>query len=110
MSSLTTDFFVSLTTPGFIQGLGMWEILAILAVGVLIFGGRLPEVGKNIGKAIVEFKKGVKGVTDDIDSSVKQSDESAAERKKLDQSGPTSETQASQTAATAEQAPQQAKS
>jgi len=35
--------------------------LIILAIGLLIFGRRLPEVGKNLGKTIVEFKKGLNG-------------------------------------------------
>src|SRR4051812_46187801 len=37
----------------------------ILILGLLIFGRRLPEVGKNLGKTIVEFKKGLAGTTDD---------------------------------------------
>ena len=45
----------------------MWELLVILLIGLLIFGRRLPEVGRNIGKSIVEFKKGVKGIEDDVD-------------------------------------------
>jgi sec-independent protein translocase protein TatA len=35
--------------------------LVILVVGLLIFGRRLPEVGKNVGRTIVEFKKGLSG-------------------------------------------------
>ncbi len=35
----------------------------LLIFGLLIFGRRLPEVGKNLGKTIVEFKKGLNGVT-----------------------------------------------
>src|SRR5438067_1084263 len=37
------------------------------AFGLLIFGKRLPEVGKSLGKGIVEFKKGLKGIEDDIE-------------------------------------------
>lgn len=45
-----------------------WEWLILLALGLLIFGKRLPEVGRSIGKAIVEFKKGVKNIDDEINS------------------------------------------
>jgi sec-independent protein translocase protein TatA len=42
-----------------------WIVIAIL--GLLIFGRRLPEVGKSLGKSIVEFKKGLRGMEDEID-------------------------------------------
>ena len=45
---------------------GIWEILIIMAVALLIFGRRLPEVGKSLGKGIVEFKKGLSGIEDQI--------------------------------------------
>lgn len=48
-------------------GLGGWEIGVLLLLGLLLFGRRLPEVGKNLGKGIVEFKKGIKGVEDEIE-------------------------------------------
>ena len=44
------------------------EMLIILGIGVLLFGKRLPEVGRSLGKSIVEFKKGVRGIEDEIDS------------------------------------------
>ena len=46
---------------------GMGEWMLILAFGLLLFGKRLPEVGRSLGKGIVEFKKGLKGVEDEID-------------------------------------------
>jgi len=52
----------------FIGGLGWGEILIIMIVGVLLFGRKLPEVGRSLGKGIVEFKKGLKGVEDDLDT------------------------------------------
>ncbi|HEB60251.1 MAG TPA: twin-arginine translocase TatA/TatE family subunit [Phycisphaeraceae bacterium] len=48
---------------------GGYEWVILLALGLLIFGKRLPEVGRNFGKTIVEFKKGIKGIEDDIDTS-----------------------------------------
>lgn len=44
------------------------EILIILGFGVLLFGRKLPEVGKYLGKGIVEFKKGLKGLEDEVDA------------------------------------------
>jgi sec-independent protein translocase protein TatA len=45
------------------------EMIVILAIGLLLFGKRLPEVGKSLGKGIVEFKKGLKGIEDEIETS-----------------------------------------
>jgi sec-independent protein translocase protein TatA len=48
-------------------GLGPTELIIILVLGVLLFGRKLPEMGKYFGKTIVEFKKGVKGLEDNVD-------------------------------------------
>lgn len=45
---------------------GGFEWLIIAGIGLLIFGKRLPEVGRSLGKGIVEFKKGLKGVEEEI--------------------------------------------
>ena len=44
------------------------EMLILAGLGVLLFGKRLPEVGRYVGKGIVEFKKGLRGLEDDVDS------------------------------------------
>jgi sec-independent protein translocase protein TatA len=49
--------------------LGAQEMLILLIIGVLLFGRKLPEVGRYLGKGIVEFKKGIKGLEDDFDPS-----------------------------------------
>ncbi|MHC4181992.1 MAG: Sec-independent protein translocase subunit TatA/TatB [Planctomycetota bacterium] len=61
------------------------EWIIILIVALLIFGKRLPEVMKSLGKGIVEFKKGVKGVEDEVEDSVsKQPDKLETTDKKHD--------------------------
>jgi len=52
------------STLAFICSLDWVEICLL---GVLIFGKRLPDIGKNIGRGIIEFKKGLSGITDEID-------------------------------------------
>ena len=61
------------------------EWIVILIVALLIFGKRLPEVMKSVGKGIVEFKKGVSGVEDEVESAVtKKQDELESTDKKND--------------------------
>ena len=54
----------------FISMPGGWEWIIIALFGLLLFGKRLPDVGKSLGRSIVEFKKGLKGVEDEINKSV----------------------------------------
>jgi len=42
------------------------ELIVILVFALLIFGRRLPDVARSIGKSIVEFKKGIKDVREDL--------------------------------------------
>ena len=50
----------------------MGEFIVIAAIGLLLFGKRLPEVGRSLGKGIVEFKKGLKGIEEDVETSSSQ--------------------------------------
>ena len=46
---------------------GFWEILIVLLVVLLLFGGKkIPELMKGIGQGISNFKKGIKEDSDDI--------------------------------------------
>ncbi len=48
-------------------GLGLPEILLILVIALLIFGAaRLPEIGRALGKALSEFKKGTQDLGEDV--------------------------------------------
>ncbi|MDX9714630.1 MAG: twin-arginine translocase TatA/TatE family subunit [Dissulfurispiraceae bacterium] len=65
-------------------GLGMQELVIILVIVVVIFGGsRLPQLGKGIGQAISNFKKGM-AEKDAID--VTPADKTAEDDNKTDQS------------------------
>ncbi len=61
---------------------GGWEWLIILIVALLIFGKRLPEVMKSLGRGIVEFKKGVKGVEEDVEEASSKSAQKKIETEK----------------------------
>jgi len=46
--------------------LGIWEILLIVVVIALLFGGKkLPELGKGLGQGIKNYKNAVKGTDKD---------------------------------------------
>jgi len=46
------------------------EWIIILIVALLLFGPRLPSVMRSIGKGVVEFKKGLRDVEDDVNDAV----------------------------------------
>lgn len=50
----------------------LWQLIIILAIGLLIFGHRLPEVGRSMGRSIVEFKKGLKNIEDEVNDASKR--------------------------------------
>ena len=42
-------------------GIGWTELLVILAIVMLLFGGtRLPQLARSLGQSVIEFKKGIK--------------------------------------------------
>ena len=69
---------------GFINSPQEWIVLLVL--GVLLFGKRLPEMGRYLGKGMVEFKKGLKGVEDDVEGTA--SPAASPAKQELDQPRP----------------------
>lgn len=54
--------------PLAIFGLGPTEMIVVGVVAVLLFGNRLPEVARSLGKSMTEFKNGMRGVENELRS------------------------------------------
>ncbi|MEM1062076.1 MAG: twin-arginine translocase TatA/TatE family subunit [Planctomycetota bacterium] len=50
----------------FIGSPGPTELLIVGAIALLLFGKRLPEVARNLGKSVSELKKGMSGFQEEI--------------------------------------------
>ena len=60
--------------------IGPWEGAIILVVALLLFGNRLPEVMRSMGRGVAEFKKGMREAENEIESTEK----GAGEKKSKD--------------------------
>jgi len=47
-------------------GLSPMELMIVGGIALLLFGSRLPEVARGLGKSVIEFKKGINGIQDEI--------------------------------------------
>jgi sec-independent protein translocase protein TatA len=57
---------------GFLHGP---ELIIVAGIALLIFGNRLPSVMRSLGKSVTEFKKGVSGIEDEIESAANAANE-----------------------------------
>ena len=61
-------------------GIGMPEMIIVGIIALMLFGKRLPEVARSLGKGMMEFKKGISGLETDIDNSTYASTPSPSSR------------------------------
>ena len=83
---------------------GPTELILIAIAALLLFGRRLPEVARSLGRSVVEFKKGLKGVEQEIKDEIDRA-ENEPEPKQIDQkaeSAPAAQTEAAKAEAKAE--------
>lgn len=55
---------------------GPMEMFVVAFIVLLLFGNRLPSVMRSMGKGITEFKKGIKGIEDEVEEVTKVEDDS----------------------------------
>lgn len=54
-------------------GIGVPELILILVIALIIFGpGKLPEVGRSLGKTIREFRRSSRDIVEDVTESAKE--------------------------------------
>jgi sec-independent protein translocase protein TatA len=51
-------------------GIGTPELIVFGIIAVILFGNRLPSVARSMGKSIIEFKKGMAEIQDEVKTSV----------------------------------------
>jgi len=66
---------------------GGMEMIVIGVIALLIFGRRLPDVARSVGKSIVEFKKGLREINDEVDSAGDDSSKRILPRQELKTAG-----------------------
>jgi sec-independent protein translocase protein TatA len=78
----------------FFAWLNGWEIVALLAIVLVLFGARkLPELARGLGQGIREFKKASREVTDELqhaDEDIRSAADVKSPEKTVSQSVPAS--------------------
>ena len=63
-------------------GIGPLEIILVLIIGLIIFGpGKLPQIGRDVGKALRSFKKAASDISAEMSREMKELEEKEQDKK-----------------------------
>ena len=60
------------------------ELIIVAFVALLLFGNRLPNVMRSLGKSVTEFKKGIQGMEEEIDQAAMTADKKPSNNRLID--------------------------
>ncbi len=64
------------------MSLGPWEIVIILVVILLIFGGKkLPELARGLGQGLREFKTATREIKEEVENAAKDTKDDSSDKK-----------------------------
>ena len=71
-----------MSTTLLFMGLGMQELVVIVLIFLLLFGGKkIPELMKGLGKGVKNFKDGVNGIEEDLKADTKKEESNPSKEK-----------------------------
>lgn len=71
-----------MSTTLLFMGIGMQELIVIVLIVLLFFGGKkIPELMKGLGKGVKNFKDGVNGIEEDLKADTKKEESNPSKEK-----------------------------
>lgn len=71
-----------MSTTLLFMGFGMQELVVIVLIFLLLFGGKkIPELMKGLGKGVKNFKDGVNGIEEDLKTDTKKEESNPPKNK-----------------------------
>jgi sec-independent protein translocase protein TatA len=64
-------------------GIGNMELMIVFVIALLLFGKKLPEVARSMGKGMMEFKKGLAGIDEEFHSAASDRPASTSQSRPL---------------------------